>query len=52
MSPSHSAITPTSGRAIFITAVSAIVNAPSVTSFNRPVAAPMTAASATSPSQT
>ena len=44
MMPSHSAMMPTSGRAIFITAISAMLNAPSVTSFIWPVAAPMSTA--------
>ena len=51
ITPSQSAMMPTSGRAIFITAVSAIWNAPLVTSASRPVAPPMSTANMTSPSQ-
>ena len=51
MTPNHKAMMPASGRAIFMTAISAIWKAPSVTSRKRPVAPPIKTAKVTNASQ-
>jgi hypothetical protein len=51
MIPSHNAMMPTNGRAVFITAYSAISKLLSATALRLSVNPPMTTASTTSPSQ-